>query len=73
MFKLFKLNDDKYMILKGSVEFEGDKKRVIKEMLTQGVDVEEVMHGMLALEKDDVADYGLNKSFIYSEKLKKQA
>lgn len=73
MFKLFKLNDNKYLILKGLQEIEGTKARIISIMLTYGVAEEEIAYGLQALEQDDMAEYGINQTFIFSTKIKKLA
>lgn len=72
MFKVYKLNDDKYLIFKEKrVEIEGTKAEIIRELLRMGVKEQEIFYGMDALEEDDIADYGINKTFIYSEKITK--
>lgn len=72
MFCVIKLNDDKYAILfksKRKKYYEGSKDYIIKTLLKSGVEEEEILYGMIELEHADLADYGINKKFIYSRKL----
>lgn len=74
MFKLFRLNDHKYAYLDNSgVQIDGDETDMITTMLLEGVDSAEILKGLQALEHDDIATYGINLTFIYSEKVKKSA
>lgn len=70
MFKLYKLNDDKYLIYKANgSDFEGNQTEIIKHLLINNVAENEISYGLEALIHDDVADYGVNKMFIFSKKL----
>jgi hypothetical protein len=74
MFKLFKLTDSRYAFLDNDgVQIEGDETDMITTMLLTGVDSSEILKGMQALVKDDIATYGINLCFIHSEKVKKIA
>ena len=74
MYKLFKLNDDKYLLLtmlskEFAREFEGTARNIQKRMLALGIDEEEVALGFEALEENDVAEYGIYKTFIFAKRL----
>lgn len=72
MLKLFRVNEEVYVILHNNKQIEGNIQFVFIKMIEIGVSSWEIMNGFDALEKDDVAEYGINKTFIFSQKLYKQ-
>lgn len=73
MLKLFKLDDDKYIILYRNKELECDEIDVIYHMTELGVRKEEIFNGLEALQTDDMAEYGINKIFVFSKSLFKKS
>jgi hypothetical protein len=74
MAKLFKLNVDRYVWIDNrGREFEGDELDVMAKMVNSGIPVQEVELGANALQSDDVAEYGVNRTFLFSKKLNKSA
>ncbi len=74
MGKLFKLNVAKYLWLDArGREFEGDEMDITIKMLGYGITVKEINYGFEALVSDDLAEYGLNRTFIFSKKLQQSA
>lgn len=67
--KLFKLNDDKYLILLDKFEIEGNKAYITLELIKLGVESEEIYYALKALDVHDMADFGVNKTFVYSKKI----
>lgn len=79
MHKLFKLNDDKYCLVLeygGHVyKWEADTKGIIKRMLNEDFKEVEIFDGLRALDdhpNDDYAEYGVNRFFMYTTKLKEK-
>lgn len=74
MGKLFKLNVAKYLWLDArGKEFEGDDMDVTVKMLGYGICVKEINYGFEALISDDMAEFGINKTFVFSKKIKQYA
>lgn len=70
MFQLYKLNDDKYLILMSNgKEIEGSKVYIVRELVHMYVEADEIITGLDALEENDVAHYGINRTFIFSTKV----
>lgn len=72
MFKLFKLNENKYSLNGPHVNFEGNLVETIHKMkgLMRHMDEEEkneeVEAGLKAVEEHDFAEYGIVGKFIFS-------
>jgi len=67
--KLFRLNDNKYVLVLNKTQYEGTKNHIIKTMLKIGVEENEICMGFTELEENDVADYGINWRFIFAKKV----
>lgn len=66
MFKLIKLNDDRYAVIGPKVDFEGTKTATIGKLVSMMIEDEEIAMGMEAVEIDEYAEYGIFGRFIYS-------
>ncbi len=71
MFKLIRLNDDKYAVIGKNVNFEGSQTAIITKMIRMGVDDDEIATGLMAVDLTDFAEYGINKQFIFSSNFKR--
>lgn len=70
MSKLFKVNTDKYVFVDNlGKKFEGDELDVISRLVKYGIPVRDVTHSIECLEKHDVAEFGINRSFLFSKKI----
>jgi hypothetical protein len=71
MFKLYRVNDNAFILVKNGFQYEGDLKFVTRLMLSLGVSPEEVAYGLhsLVVEDNHEADYGINKTFIFGRKI----
>ena len=71
MFKLYKLTNKQYAVRGDDrVLITGTRLDVLEFLMNLGVDSDEIFMGLDALQAgDDIADYGVNKMFIYSEKI----
>jgi hypothetical protein len=72
MFKLLRINDDEFIIVThGGKAVYGNRLRIVLALESIGVDFKEIENGIvsLCLNEHHVADYGVNKMFIYSQKL----
>jgi hypothetical protein len=70
MFKVVKLADSQYVVSKFKQSKHFSKlKDLVSHMLGLGVSFEEIEEGLAALERNghNVADYGVNKTFIFSK------
>lgn len=70
MFKLFKLNEDRFLIIKDNgVTIEGSRVKIIRALMLMDVTSDEIFEGIRVLEHgDDMADYGVNLTFTFSKK-----
>jgi hypothetical protein len=71
MFKVLRLKDDSFVLMAGKQAVYGDIWRMVKVMTALGVDYMEIEDGLtsLRLNDHDLAEYGLNKTFMYSKRL----
>jgi hypothetical protein len=69
MFKLYRITDNEFYIIRGRKSFYGDKVKTIMTLILMGVEEVEIEAGLNALimNQHNVADYGTNRFFIYSE------
>jgi hypothetical protein len=68
MFKLFRIHDDEYIIVRGRTSQVGSLIKTIQAMSQMGVDDHNIEAGLVSLQMNDhhVADYGVYLTFIYS-------
>jgi hypothetical protein len=72
MFKLLRVNDDWFVIIKDNKNaFSGNLLKTVGAMVELGVELDEVQYSLTTLidNKHDVADFGINKTMNYSERL----
>ncbi len=67
--KVFRLDNNKYVLIINKTEYEGTKNDIIKVMLKLGVEEQEICMGFTELEDNDIADYGINWKFIFAKKV----
>lgn len=72
MFKLVRLNDDKYSLIGKNISFEGNLQQTIRAMIDLGIEDEEVVMGMSALDEDEYAEYGARGLFLFSSNFNKK-
>lgn len=73
MLTVYKLGEDRYLLVRNTNEFEGNGAQTIARMLLMKVEKEEVYAGMVALIDDDQAVYGIFRTFMYSKKIDKKS
>lgn len=70
MFKLFQLEPDTFLILRGQKALVGDKAKTLIRLVAMDVPEDSICEGFAAFEAgNNVADYGINRTFIYAKKL----
>lgn len=69
--RLIRLKQDSYMVVKNNRSYFGNIREVYKLMASWDVKAEEITAGFRALEVkgDDIADYGINRTLIFSKKM----
>lgn len=72
MLKVYRISDEEYWVVPARKEpLIGGLARTVDNMSKLGVEDHEIENGLVSLQLNDhqVADYGINLMFIYSEKL----
>jgi hypothetical protein len=73
MIKVFKLRDSEGYVLQTKTQsiFSGTLQKLIGIMREIGINDEEIEYGLVELHANehDIAEYGINKLFIYSKKV----
>ncbi len=70
MLKIIRVNDDTFM-LDGAKQIHGDVNAMIIAMSVLGVSWNEIERGMISLVSNShhIAEYGINKSFLFSRRV----
>jgi len=68
MFKVIKLKEDSYQIKTPTKTYEGNTRHTVLTMHDMGVDWDDIEFGLTSMLNNNhsVAEYGINKTFIFS-------
>lgn len=71
MFKIFMVNDNEFIVTGLEMPFTGTRIKTVAFLLQSHVSEDEIHCGLseLILHGHHVADYGVNKSFIYTSRV----
>ena len=73
MFKLYMHYGQHVYLEEDGTKITGDETDMITTMLLSGVDSSEILKGIREIQRDKVAVFGINKTFIYSYNLSRAA
>lgn len=71
MFKLIRVDNESFILVAGKRAIHSNRAGIIRVLLEIDVDVDEIEAGLSHLinRGDHVAEYGVNKTFMYSTRL----